>query len=326
MCDSEKGKNARSPAVSVIITAYNAARSIRKCVESIMAQTFRDFECVVVDDGSADSTAEIVGALAEADARVRLVKRENGGQSAALNTGLAGTGGKYVYMMDSDDEASPCLLEAAVGALEADPGADFATFDFARLSNPAQKPVARADAVPAPVKVPSALDFWLSTGRDHNIWMSVYRRAAIDGIRFPEGYIHQDFFFNYMFFKGGRRGVYLPCALYAYDDCTPGSITNSPMSKRKVNAMFDLCRMLYEAYASAPAGEREKLRRRALQPRIKDRLKNVYRSGDADLVELAGERAREAFRLGILRFSGFTLRWKFRLLRILLSRKRSKEG
>lgn len=109
------------PAISVIIPAYNAARTVGATVDSVLAQTFTDFELIVVDDGSTDETADVVAT--RSDARLDLVRTENRGVSAARNRGLARATGAYVAFLDADDAWDPAKLERQLGALTQTPKA-----------------------------------------------------------------------------------------------------------------------------------------------------------------------------------------------------------
>jgi glycosyltransferase involved in cell wall biosynthesis len=100
---------AATPEISVIIPAYNAARTVGKAVDSVLAQTFGDFELLVIDDGSRDETVEVV--KARDDARVKCVSTANGGVSAARNHGLDLAAGSYVAFLDADDAWEPAKLE-----------------------------------------------------------------------------------------------------------------------------------------------------------------------------------------------------------------------
>ena len=100
----------RAPLVSVIMPTYNRARSVIRSVQSVLSQTFRDFELIVVDDGSFDETPALLSMVR--DARLRLVRRmANAGAAAARNTGLARAHGRYMAFIDSDDTWDPRKLE-----------------------------------------------------------------------------------------------------------------------------------------------------------------------------------------------------------------------
>lgn len=90
--------------ISVIVPAYNAEKYIGKCIDSVLAQTYRDWELISVDDGSQDGTLGILKRYAKADCRIRVIRQvENQGPGIARNTGIAEAKGKYVVFIDSDD-------------------------------------------------------------------------------------------------------------------------------------------------------------------------------------------------------------------------------
>lgn len=106
------------PKVSVVIPAYNAKKFIRQTIDSVLAQTFRDFEVLVVDDGSKDETNEIVESYG---APVRCIRKVNGGVSIARNTGIANAVGEYVALLDADDLWASTKLEKQVKLLDENP-------------------------------------------------------------------------------------------------------------------------------------------------------------------------------------------------------------
>ncbi len=110
------------PRVSVIIPAYNAAWCVRRAVDSVLAQDYRDFELIVVDDGSRDDTAAI---LATYGAALRVVSKPNGGLSSARNAGIAAARGDYLAFLDADDWWLPGKLARQVALLDGQPGVLF---------------------------------------------------------------------------------------------------------------------------------------------------------------------------------------------------------
>ena len=92
-----------NPKISVIVPVYNVKEYLSRCVDSILAQTFSDFELLLIDDGSKDRSAQICGDYAIRDTRIRVFHKENGGVSSARNVGLDNAHGEYVIFSDSDD-------------------------------------------------------------------------------------------------------------------------------------------------------------------------------------------------------------------------------
>ncbi len=97
--------------ISVVVPAYNAAGVIERCIDSVLRQTYLDFELLIIDDGSTDETAETVAAKAAQDTRIRLIRQENAGVSSARNTGIAAASGELLCFIDSDDTVSANYLE-----------------------------------------------------------------------------------------------------------------------------------------------------------------------------------------------------------------------
>lgn len=100
----------RSPKISVIVPVYNAEKWLRRCVDSILAQTFADFELLLVDDGSTDAGGDICDEYARRDARIRVFHKPNGGASSARNVGLDNALGEWVTFCDADDLVYPDWL------------------------------------------------------------------------------------------------------------------------------------------------------------------------------------------------------------------------
>lgn len=98
--------------ISVIVPVYNSEKYIGSCVESVLAQSYSAFELILIEDGSKDHSLEICEALCKRDTRIRLVKQEHRGVSAARNIGIETAQGKYLFFLDSDDVIHPQLLES----------------------------------------------------------------------------------------------------------------------------------------------------------------------------------------------------------------------
>jgi glycosyltransferase involved in cell wall biosynthesis len=126
-----KPKVCRQRLISIVVPVYNAEKTLKKCLDSVLAQTRTELELILVDDGSTDGSAKIVDAYAKKDARVRAVHTPNRGVSAARNTGLGLASGDFVGFADTDDWVEPNMFERLIGLIERE-DADIAVCGYYR--------------------------------------------------------------------------------------------------------------------------------------------------------------------------------------------------
>lgn len=136
------------PKISVIIPVYKCECDLSRCIESVLAQTFTDWECVLVDDGSPDGSGIICDNYALKDARIKVIHKENGGASSARNIGLKHVEGERITFVDGDDEIMPDFLETAMLYDE-----DVVSFAMERLEYKTLKKVDVADNIPCPAVI-----------------------------------------------------------------------------------------------------------------------------------------------------------------------------
>ena len=121
--------NNGTPFLSIVVPAYNVEEYLPQCVDSILRQTFTDFELLLVDDGSKDSTGRLCDEYAGKDRRIRVIHKENGGLVSARKAGLSEALGTYVAYVDGDDWIAECMMEKLCGQAS-DTGADIVISDF----------------------------------------------------------------------------------------------------------------------------------------------------------------------------------------------------
>ena len=150
------------PLVSVIMPAYNVAPYIGDAIRSALAQTFTDFEVIVVDDGSKDDTADVVRELARQDPRIQLVQQSNRGLAGARNSALRAARGELFALLDSDDLWEPEFLAEQVAILEAQPDVDIVTGNGWYLNGAKHGQLARPfpDPRPDPTLASILADEW----------------------------------------------------------------------------------------------------------------------------------------------------------------------
>lgn len=160
--------------VSVVIPCYKQARYVGEAIESVLNQTYPHFEIIVVDDGSPDNTAEVVGRYPEA----RYVRQENQGVAAARNTGLKASTGRYVIFLDADDRLMPEALEANLGCLKAHP-------ECVLVAGRVRSIDADGRLLPTTYDPLVEQDHYLHLLRNNYIWMpgsAMYRREVFDRV------------------------------------------------------------------------------------------------------------------------------------------------
>ncbi|MDQ3438460.1 MAG: glycosyltransferase [Actinomycetota bacterium] len=164
--------------VSVVIPCYNQAHFLSEAIQSVLSQTYTDFEVVVVDDGSKDDTAQVSAGYAAKDSRVRLIEQENRGLAGARNRGLAESHGQYVAFLDSDDRLLEEALEVGVRELEAHPGCAFVSGRYRPID-------ADGETYSVPRQARVGGDHYLALLRDNYISMPalvMYRRWVFDEV------------------------------------------------------------------------------------------------------------------------------------------------
>ena len=208
--------------VSVIVPAYNAAEFLGECLASVEAQTFRDFEVVVVDDASSDATASIAGEWRRKDVRFRLVSLpENRGLSGARNAGIAAAEGEWLYFLDADDCLYPDTLEWMTGTLRRY-GADVCRSAFLRARD--YRPRLHPEVKVEMFDYAGAMKASLYQQTVFNpAWASLIRRErVVEAGGFTEGIWYEDLDSFYRFYEGAVRIAYIRTPLYFYRR-NPGS-------------------------------------------------------------------------------------------------------
>jgi len=180
--------------LSVVIPVYNVAPYLERCVNSVLRQSFRDYEMILVDDGSTDGSGVLADRLAAQDARILVLHQENQGLSGARNSGLRAASGEYVVFLDSDDE---WLLEDGLESLMRCDGADLILFKAVHVwENRRQAgPDYDTDVLAALPDAGAVFDHLIRTQQfNMSACMLLVRRALLveNGILFPLGYISED--------------------------------------------------------------------------------------------------------------------------------------
>jgi CDP-glycerol glycerophosphotransferase len=182
------------PRISVVVPVYNVERYLAECLRSLRAQTVRDYEVVMVEDGSTDGSAAIAEEFAERDPRFRLVVQENGGLGHARNTGVRHAGGELLAFVDSDDVVTPDAYERLADSLDTS-GSDFASGNVLRLDEDGRtKQAAFLAQTFARTRTKTHVRHFAPLLADRTAWNKLWRREFWDAnaLRFPEGVRYED--------------------------------------------------------------------------------------------------------------------------------------
>lgn len=218
--------------VCVMIPAYNCEKWLPRCLRSVIEQTYRDLEVIVIDDGSTDGSAIIADDFAKLDPRIRFVSQSNAGVAAARNRALAMTASPLIMFLDSDDWLDTTAIEKSVDILMRE---DCDLVFFGRISTSLnEKSVVVHDSYPAfrVFQKGELLSEYLKGNVPVFLWAKLYKRVLFDGITFPSGRIFEDISVMHKVFAKTGKAAYLPERLH-FRMHRPGSLSKTMLSCKK---------------------------------------------------------------------------------------------
>ena len=225
------------PLISVIVPAYNIEKYIGDCLDSLLAQTYRDLEILIVDDGSTDSTGDLAEEYAKKDDRIRVIHQENRGLSGARNAALPLTKGEWIGFVDGDDRIEKDMYESMIGeAFRED--ADIALCAYRAVYDGKNDP--GDSGFSGKIFVldrEEALDAFVCDNRSfhiyYSVWSKLFKKEKIRDLSFPEGRNSEDILFSTKALLNAGRAVFIDRPLYLYAAARPDSIMNVRLSARR---------------------------------------------------------------------------------------------
>ena len=233
------------PAISVLMPGYNVEQYISMAIDSVLCQTFSDFELIIINDGSTDGTGEIIERYQGMDSRIRVFHRENGGLASARNLAVSYARGKYVTFIDSDDTVKDnyleCLYENAVKY-----NADVVVSSYYRYVEEENKYYFAILEQGYEVKKFTGQEVYqnyYSPVNSYNVafvvaWGKLFRRGIATKLYFPKGKIHEDSFTIYKAYLLSDKIVYVNKHLYMYRQ-RANSIMSSKWSREKLRDFME---------------------------------------------------------------------------------------
>lgn len=308
--------------ISVIMPACNVELYLPDCLDSVLAQTFSDFEIICVDDVSTDSTLEIMRRYAGLDRRVRVVARvRNGRIGSARNSGAARVRGEFVYFIDSDDYIHPQAFELLLGAMRAHDvdlvcGVDRTTQlryeeskrDFSVFDTPSVE--VRSDLFEA----------YFAERKIRSVaWNKLIRAELLQGLYSPRLRLAQDEIFTLNLLKRCRTVALVAEQTYYWFQRSE-SATNRPINSADIDAYFLSIRLIYDLFKTDSALVRHIRRRRMLEV-IRNMTREVSVHGLIEqlaLRRLIARSVRSLLHDGVLCLSDLDMKSNYKIVRTLL--------
>lgn len=241
---------ADKPLLSIVIPIYNTSKYLEACLNSIRLQVFENYEVLMVDDGSTDSSAEIAGNYVAIDSRFKLLRKANGGQASARNIALEVALGKYLTFVDSDDELLDIRTYSnAIAILEQDDTIDIVHFPYFKIFHDGRREQGTCSGIDCNVTLSNKKEYFenievvtdymklpriLSSGQ----WDKIFRATVFEGIRYEPGRLFEDTYITCDLFTAARSIVLTPIGAYGYYE-RPSSTTTSRRSLKVYQDQLD---------------------------------------------------------------------------------------
>ena len=219
--------------ISIIVPVYKTERFLNACIASILAQTFTDFELILVDDGSPDKCPALCDAAAAKDSRIRVIHQKNRGLSGARNAGLDAAEGEWIAFVDSDDTITPDFCAKLYHAAQ-ETGAQMAVCNYRQVDEaltPIREQylhVRREVLTPEQALEHSTLLPYMV------VWNKLYHRSIFAQLRFAEGKLNEDTLLIAYAYEKAEKIANIPDAMYLYRKVA-GSIVNSKVTLRNLD-------------------------------------------------------------------------------------------
>ncbi|WP_088034126.1 glycosyltransferase family 2 protein [Evansella clarkii] len=228
--------------ISIIVPVYNLEKFIAKCVESILSQTFTDFQLILVNDGSTDNSGKLCDYYAAIDQRVKVIHKENGGVASSRNAGLTASEGKYIGFVDNDDYIHESMYEILYNTAVIH-SSDIVVCDFKKVMEGQFIDISSLQN-PLSVRNMNNIDALNQLYTENGLtfvcpWNKIYKRELFDDIKYEEGFINDDETIAHKLLYESDRTTYINLQLYYYVQ-REGSQMNSPFNIKRLDAVYIL--------------------------------------------------------------------------------------
>lgn len=224
--------------VSIIVPIYKVPDYLERCVYSLTAQTHKDLEILLVDDGSPDECPGICDRLAKEDSRIRVIHKENGGLSSARNAGIAQATGDYLAFVDSDDFVTKTYIEDLLSACESS-GVKLAACGYVEYYSEEKQIIHCGSNSYVTTGEAAVKDIFTMKNDIHVVaWNKLYAKELFTGnqILYPQGMLHEDVFTTYRFCAAAEKVAYINKPNYYYVQ-RQGSIIGQSFNPKRLQLL-----------------------------------------------------------------------------------------
>lgn len=233
--------------LSIIVPVYNAEKFLYRCIESILAQTYTDFELLLVNDGSIDCSLEICEQYIKQDKRVKIFTQKNCGVSVARNTGIENATGEFVTFVDADDWIEPQMYEKMMKRFSEEMSVDIVIGGFVRQKSDRIIPVLKKKEETIYATKDALQELLVGKIFRGELCDKIYRKNLLDDIRLdPSITVAEDLLFNWLVFQKARRILYYPIWAYHYE-INQESATNK-FSEKNLTYITAVEKMMQSTY------------------------------------------------------------------------------
>ena len=203
--------------VSIVIPIFNAEIFLRECLDSLLSQSYQDWEGILVDDGSTDSSGKIMEEYARGDSRFKVLNIANSGPSEARNKGILSCRGEYLMFVDADDALLPGAIDLLLSAMQRT-GADIVEGRFIAGTRPPRTNTQKTGIKKTRIFAPddAVADMLYQKHFTSAPWGKIFRRCLFDGLQFKQGIIYEDLDLMYKLFLRAGKVAYINNDVYFY--------------------------------------------------------------------------------------------------------------
>ncbi len=232
--------------VSIIMPCYNAETYLQASVQSLMKQSYRNIEILLIDDGSQDRTLDLCNHMAKKDARIRVIHQENSGAGASRNRGMAEASGEFIAFLDSDDILLENAIETLLGAMTED--VDVVQCRSRKCyddDSPDADHWEEGTVVLAPDEAMRDYLFCVPPIIRYAVWGKLIRRETVNGLQFPKISNCEDVVFTMKLIGAARKVKYIPDVLHLFT-VRSDSLSHSTVNEKKIKAQITCGKLTYE--------------------------------------------------------------------------------